>query len=263
MMRSLTLFALFCISFVYSAAQAQTLKKHTDKRTGIEICFSCDSNTFPAYWTGSEIAAACSSLDAEERKRSLSLITHAMNKYPAAILKGNIRKVYVLKSIAFYGLEYGGTNSSDAVYVTNNGVALGYSDTYIEKAFHHEFSSILLRNFRIQFDTSAWQLYNGSPYGQGGVSALKTASSDTEPDSVYWQQGFFYQYAQSDIENDFNSFAENLFLPHPSFWEVTRKYPALQNKLHLIIAFYNRLNPVFTRDYFYTIEKEADVISPN
>ncbi|MBL0912589.1 MAG: hypothetical protein IBJ09_09470 [Bacteroidia bacterium] len=252
------LFILFFILPFYLPAQTdnagKAFKKVLDKRSGIPIYFECGAETFPAYWHTPEISAECSSLDREERDRSAELVKKAMAKYPVAVLQQNIKKVYVLKTIRFYGQPFGGTNSLDAVYLTNNGVSLGYTDSYIEQVFHHEFSSVLLRNFPAELDTGAWVHNNTAPYGKGGVYALQSVSAGTVFDSLYWKHGFLYQYAQSDMENDFNSFAENIFAPNPGFWDAISHYPALQNKLNLIIAFYNRLNPAFTRDYFYTIK---------
>jgi len=253
-----TIFILFFLLPFSLSAQTgkpgKALKRTVDRRSGIPIYFECSSQTFPMYWSTPEISAECSSLDRGELKRSAELVKRAMAKYPVSVLKQNIRKIYVLRSMSFYGQAFGGTNSLDAVYLTNNGVSMGYTDTYIEQVFHHEFSSVLLRNFPADLDTGAWKHNNTAPYGKGGVYALQSVSAGTSFDSLYWQHGFLYQYAQSDMENDFNSFAENIFAPNSMFWDAVSRYPALRNKLDLVIAFYNRLDPSFTRDYFYTIK---------
>ncbi len=64
----------------------------------------------------------------------------------------------------FYDVPYGGTNSTDAVYLVNRGAPLGYTDKYLEQTFHHEFSSILFRNFPALLDTGLWKGANQINY---------------------------------------------------------------------------------------------------
>jgi hypothetical protein len=73
-------------------------------------------------------------------------MTKALKKYPTSALQKELKAVYFLKSMKFYNIGYGGTNSNDALYLTNNGEMLGYTELYLEQTFHHEFSSILYRN---------------------------------------------------------------------------------------------------------------------
>ena len=139
MKRLLLLF--ICFISIYANSQV------TDERTGIQIFFKIDKEAFPKSWETEEISAKGTSLDKIEIDRSLKVIIKALSKYPIELVKENIAKIYILKSIEFYGQEFGATNSNDVIYIANNGELLGYSDFYIEKSFHHEFSSILLRNY--------------------------------------------------------------------------------------------------------------------
>ena len=156
----------------------------------------------------------------------------------------------MLKVIQFYGQKYGGTNSSDRVYISNIGIAYGYNDRYLEKSFHHEFSSVLLRKYPRYFNKKAWKNLSKLPYDLGGVNALKQGKDSQTIDSSFNINGFLYQYATSVIENDFDSFAENLFSPAAGFWEAVEKYPLLKKKADIIIGFYNHLNKIFTKQYF-------------
>jgi hypothetical protein len=221
-----------------------------DERTGITIEFEVDDNTFPESWKTAEINASGVSLDPSEMKRSASIIIMAMKKYPIGVLKNNLKKIYILSSMKFYNVNYGGTNSSDVVYVSNSGVADGYTDYYIEKTFHQEFSSILLRNYPSYFDKDRWQGNNRVHYRNGGVLSIESNTDGQNFDSLLNKNGLLYEYATSDLENDFNSFAENLFVPVPEFWVAVEKYPDLYNKAEIIIGFYNRIDEKFTKKYF-------------
>ncbi|HYG49894.1 MAG TPA: hypothetical protein VD905_03280 [Flavobacteriales bacterium] len=222
--------------------------------SGIPVRFIVTDETFPESWKSESINAQGVSLDSSEIERSLELVKKAFSKYPESILQANLRAIYVLKSIAFYGQAFGGTNSSDVLYIANNGRQSAYSDNYIEQTIHHEFSSILLRNFPDYFQKEKWLSYNKIEYGDGGVEALKTAKSSQVLDTALHVHGFLHQYASSDMENDFNSFAENIFLPELEFYDVVSTYPAIAGKFEIIISFYNALDELFTKKYFKKIE---------
>lgn len=243
-MKILLLLVIFILP--HSVIKAQII----DKRTGIKVYFEVGDDTFPESWKTKEINAKAVDLVSDEKLRSIKVLRVALAKYPKDVLSKNIKKIYVLKSIEFFGLIYGGTCSNDAVYIANNGVSMGYTDHYLEQTFHHEFSSILLRNYSQYFQKKLWLSVNKMEYGDGGIEALRSSKDDIDYDSRYNSKGFLYQYASSDQENDFNSFAENIFAPDEEFYKIVNKYEGLKMKLKLIIQFYHRLNPVFTKEYF-------------
>jgi hypothetical protein len=245
---------IFNILFSCNNNNASTLENSKNKKSGYEftIEFVVDNNTFPDSWKTSEINAKGSSLDSSEYERSMKIIQKALQKYPVEVLNENIKKIYILKSMEFYGLLFGGTNSNDIVYIVNSGIDNGYSDKFVEQTFHHEFSSILLRNNRHLFPEKDWSKFNKLPYGEGGVYALKNNIDNINLDTNIMKQGFLCQYAMSDIENDFNTFAENLFCPNENFRLYTRQYPEINNKLNIFIKFYSQINDTFTKDFFET-----------
>ena len=69
-------------------------------------------------------------------------------------------EIYVLHRITYRGISASGTNSSRNVYVANRGCCEGYTDTWIERTFRAEFSSILLRNYPQYLDREAWMQAN-------------------------------------------------------------------------------------------------------
>lgn len=223
---------------------------------GVLIEFDVNDDTFPISWKTDEIAAKGIALDRSEKERSIAIIRKALAKYPGAVLEQNLKKIVVLKSVAFYGLEFGGTNSSDVVYVTNDGIANGYTDYYVEQVVHHEFSSILLRNYPKFFNDASWRKINAKPYGTGGVDALRNGVSSEAYDEKLMESGFLDEYSTSDLEEDFNTFAQNIFLTGEEFWLYCEKYPGIGKKLRLIISFYGKVDAAFTEEYFRKVSKE-------
>src|SRR5688500_18070620 len=128
----------------------------TDTRTGITISFNTDEEMYPESWRGGSVKGAAVALTETEYTRSKNIVTKALEKYPKEVLTKHVKKIYVLDDIYFYGVRYGGTNSIDRVYITNRGLDKGYSDQFIERLFHAEFSSILLRNLSYYMNKTTW-----------------------------------------------------------------------------------------------------------
>lgn len=142
------------------------------------------------------------------------------------------------------------------MYLTNKGLSRGYDNAYIERVFHAEFSSILLRKYKTLFDEDAWLACNDPDveYGDGGVAALKTNKNSEYFSDTLNSLGFINQYATSDMENDFNSFAKNMFLPRQSFLDLLKEYPRLKKKSKLLIDFYSQINSYFTAEFFNNMD---------
>ena len=222
------------------------------------IVFTADEDIFPSYWYEPDINAKAESLAEEEIERSKKIVLSALDKYPAKVLKENLEKLYVLKSMNFFGVDFGATYVEDRVYMANSGIDMGYSDIIIEKEFHHEFSSILFINYYYLFKESDWRQINPADFvyfdeETGGAGAIKEEKASEEFDPKMHEVGFLYEYAQSTLENDFNSFAENIFVNDGSFFELVEGYEKLSLKLDLIVDFYSSINPEFTLEYFKKI----------
>lgn len=225
-----------------------------DKRTGIPIKWAPEPYMFPDSWNEHPIRASAKPLDKSRVKQHLKIVKVAMNKYPKDLLRKHLRKVYLLDSIHFYGLRYGGTNSTDTLYLTNNGIKKGYTDKYLEGAFHHEFSSILLRKNEKLFNNRYWHLSNlpNFHYGEGGTVALKNGKTGLKLEEKYFNMGLLCEYSMASIEEDFNVYAQELFTDNNIF-TIANKYPRVRNKLNIMINFYNKLDPRYTENAFYQI----------
>lgn len=226
---------------------------------GVLVSFRYSLSIFPSSWQTAPVSAAGTAIDASEINRSKLIIARALNKYPAALLQGNLKTVYFLKSMEFFAVGYGGTNSTNTLYLTNDGQDNGYTDTYIEQSFHHEFSSILFRNYPSKIDTIAWKKANiaGFDYNdpEAGVGAIRNNESSQSLDSALSAKGFLTQYAYSGLENDVNTIAQSLFCPEKEFWYFVDRFPRIKQKTKLLIAFYNQLNPQFTENWFRKLAK--------
>jgi hypothetical protein len=226
----------------------------------VHIGFTYSSAIFPESWQTSPVSAYGDQVSAAEVQRSKTIMVKALSKYPEVIFQYNLKAVYFLKEMKFYDVPYGGTNSSDAVYLTNQGIKLGYTDKYLEQTFHHEFSSILFRNYPSFLDTNAWKGANTSNFiyndPENGVGAIRNNQSSQELDSVLCYKGVLTQYGGSSIENDVNTFAQNLFCPEKNFWAFVDRFPRIRKKATLLIGFYNRISPTYSEQYFRKLDNQ-------
>ncbi len=230
------------LAMVPLAASIEESKPDIPIRTAVE------DDMFPESWRGGDAKASAESLPAFEKARSIRLVEMAFTKYPKEVLQPNLKRVYILRTMSFFGMTYGGTNSLDTVYLSNRGVDYGYTDLYIEESFHHEFSSILLRNNRRSLDIRAWTNCNDPEvkYQGNGTDALQSGMADTRYRDEWHDLGFLAQYATASVEEDFNMMAEGMFGGDPRFWRAVDKFPRIRKKFDLILKFYQNLSPEFT-----------------
>ncbi len=248
MMLKLISFVLLCVS-IYSPLAGQEFPY---PGTDVSIIFVWQQDMFPPNWEKAPVCAEALDLSKPEFKRSRAIAYRAMGKYPKSLFDRNLSRVYFVSLLAFYNMTYGGSNAADRIYLTNDGQRHNYSDEYIERLFHAEFSSVLLRNHRQHFDIVAWKaLAPGDfSYGKGGREALATGSASELWQTKNYEKGFLSEYGQSSIENDFNSFAKQMFCPSANWQELLHTYPTIKAKYLRMLNFYQQLDPLFTEAYF-------------
>lgn len=217
----------------------------------LKLSFAADESIFPISWQNGEIKATAEAIDPEERDPALKTIQVALAKYPTNVIERNLKTVYVNRTLAFYGLKYGGTNSSDAIYLTlmPGRRAANFSHFFLNRTFHHEFSSILLRNYWSQFPDSEWSqtLPDGFAYRGNGTQSVREGTASTRYSEKYNSDGFLAEYSTSSLEEDFNMIAEGLLSGDPRFWTIYDKYPQVAKKADLVIKFYHSIDPSFSK----------------
>jgi hypothetical protein len=253
------LLLLFCACL--PMAERQEVRKNP--AASVTVVTSIDGNIFPESWLSHEIDAKAEPLHEVEIQRSKLILSSAMDKYPRSVLTSNLKTIYVMHRLQYSGISAGGTNSRDNVYLANRGERDGFTDNYLEGSFHHEFSSILLRNFPKYLEKKAWGKVNGDKfrYGKSGVAAVQGNRAGDKFDPSLNSEGFLCEYAKSTLENDFNVIAEQLFLGNPKFWSVVDKYPGIKKKTDLAIDFYRKIDCAFGEEYFRSLAKDSSPLN--
>jgi len=219
----------------------------------VRVATSSSDDIFPESWRGGRIRASGKILGEEHRERASTILHQALAKYPEPLLAAHLDSVYVLSELTYSGVSAGGTNSLTSVYLKIGDDRDRFTDEAIERVFHAELSSILLRNRADLFHEQAWRQCNppGFNYStQGGVGAIKQGRASIRGDEEMYAQGFLSLYGQSSMENDFNGFAAALLCGEQELWKIAERHAPIQGKLELTVAFYHALDPSFTEERF-------------
>ena len=180
------------------------------------------------------------------------LLQKAFKKYPDNVIKENLDAIYFAKEINEGGFKYGGSYDlfRKIVYLANDGVQ---DNDYSMDAFHHEFSSLLLKQH--SFLLNPWieqnprnfsYLYEKYGNFKNLQRYMKMEIDGTEED---YKKGFMSTYAQTNFENDFNEYARLVFNHPRKFKKIMNQYPRVRGKFLVFLEFYHKIDPIFTEEY--------------
>jgi hypothetical protein len=234
-------------------AEIDTLFGEITKRYGVKIVCKIDDNYAPILKGGKQPPfERVKRIDDAILQRFPSILDKAFRKYPAWIIRKNLSAVYLAKEIWDSGIYFEGTydQSRRIVYLINDGKG---DDGPIIHAFHHEFSSILLKSNI--FFLSQWyeNIPEGFKYRMEFYDTLKELVAGTsligKPDD--YEKGFLNTYGQTSFENDFNEYSGYIFARPDDFKQIMDRYPRVRAKFLAWLDFYHEIDPIFTEDYFF------------
>jgi len=199
---------------------------------------------FHAQWSAFGVKPIAVPIASNEKERVISILIEELNKYPQELLKKDLKEIMLGTSLTIYNIEYGATNIDNRIYITSRGKLSGYSDKYLRKTLHHELSSILIRNNIFPFD--AWKdLLPKTSKSEGNlireVKAIKKGWVENNYTSSDLDDGFVSRYGRSSIENDINTYAENLMTGKVWLVKQAKKHSVIKKKLLIIDEFYRGL----------------------
>lgn len=227
---------------------------------GIRIVTEINDDFYPDYWKKDKaIQAEASPSDAKEIERVIPIIHQFVKDYPPKVLK-NLRSICLCKVLKFYGKPFGGTNSADAVYLCVQSESLGYTNSFLLASLHHEFSSILMRNYEERFPKTAWTAINAKDfkYTEDAVGALGQDNLLT-PSKKTRDEGFICKYSKCSMEEDFNTIADYLFSERRLLLAWGKAHPKLKAKIQLAMKFYQSIDAAIQ---FGELEELNKQVSP-
>lgn len=208
------------------------------------ICYDGKAIIFPASWLGKPTRAKATAADTHQYSSDSLALQNALNMYPAWLLQKSLDHIYLVGTLQFNRQFFTGTNSTNDVYIASA------NNHDIAKTFHHELSSILLRQHGHEQLEMQWRQLSPALRGGSSAAAVKQGLYATEFDSVLCAQGYLSPYSLSNWENDFNMYAENIFAGGKAFWQWVGRYPLVKQKAQLVIKFYNSIWGGYTETFF-------------
>ncbi len=216
--------------------------RNIENEYDIRIHHSYDANTFfPSRWLKAPISARGKQLPAKEVARVLPIIEEFLSAYPKPVLKGNLKSIYLLGELSFYGKSFGASNGKSSLYIKSRGADQGFTELFLASRVHSEFSSILMRNH--SFPKQEWRKINRANfrYVGDGARVLDQPNLYSRTNELL-RDGFIVKYAQSSIENDFNMISDWLFTRRNRLKRLAGKFPRIDAKTRLAIKFYRSID---------------------
>lgn len=86
-----------------------------------------------------------------------------------------------------------------------------------------------------------------------GHSAIKRNMYNEVFDTSLIELGFLNEYSLANYQEDFCEFSEYLFDGDERLWFAAEKYQNINNKILILIDFYNHIDTIYTYEYFRNI----------
>ncbi|HHJ15676.1 MAG TPA: hypothetical protein ENJ80_03165 [Gammaproteobacteria bacterium] len=222
-----------------------------ERKYGIAVEYETGDAAIPELWRNPPANGTAEPMTKANLCRYLPVLAHELDKYPADVIRQNLATVYLLNSLGFFGVQYGGTSLDHSIYLTGGNTVEGYDDSYFATLFHHEMSSIFFRNY--DFPTEEWNSVNPGRhvYAKSDRQILQaiTDGEDDGGDESLYSEGFLSKYGYSTLENDFNLYAEMAFTHPRQLRQLAEKYPRIRKKSELLRKFYTGISRDFHLDY--------------
>lgn len=223
-------------------------------RTGAgEATFSARAVSFCGHVHKRVVTWSLAPLDDAGRQRGRPILERALAKYPLEFLAPRLDSVCLVPPQSLkqrrdekWDPPAAGTYGERSVYLSLQPAARRQGGArFTEAVFHHELSSLLVGRHPEDFDAPAWRAANPP-----GFEYTRPAHASPLASPRFLADGFVCSYGQSDLENDINTYAMWLFTRADWLFAQAEIHPRVRRKLEILLAFYERQHPAFTRDFF-------------
>lgn len=194
--------------------------------------------------------------DAYSAYAALIGVRDAISKYPSTMIEKNLTAIFIAGIIKTRGVQIGGSYFYSWVYLSAIETSKHTDSKLYAKIFHHEFSSLLLKNGN--FSRAQWHATNESSfrYLSNQTDIIKEAAAENRRDPkeapAWHKAGFVDDYGMSSMVNDFNTYAA-LAMNHPQrLKELAQGYPKINAKKKILVEFYTSLAPELG-EYFKSV----------
>jgi len=217
------------------------------RQYGITIHYEDGTNAIPEEWRKPPDNGIAKPITKRNMCRVPPILLRELKKYPKSVIQNSLTDIYLLDSLYFYGVGYGGTAYDHSIYMTVQSIGAGYNDLYLSQLFHHELSSVFF--WAYPFPSEAWADVNSKGFAyidavDDALSANKNGLS-SDKSKLYFPEGFLSSYGYSTLENDFNLYAEMAFTDPEALKALADSYPKIHQKSALLKGFYKGISNDF------------------
>jgi hypothetical protein len=230
---------------------------------GVRVHVNFDpASYFPARWRSAPVSANGVQIEPAAAIQVKNIIPRFLAMYPRGLIAGNLRNIYLLKSMSFYGSIYWGTYRRDAIYVANSGEDHVDTDLNLLALMHSEFSSILYRNYG--FPAEEWSRINESSWRYLGLDKdLLGQPNLFQVTDDLLSKGFTSVYSQASLEEDVNMYVFSVIVSEDSLVLAARTHKRVKQKLELLTRFYDRIDrQIHTSERFEFLIRLKSVLDP-
>ncbi len=216
-------------------------------RFGVQINYHPVDSLLPSVWRQAPYSGRVEPVIKRDLMRLLKVLNSGFDLYPRTVLDSSLDEIRVVRSLELFGAQYAGTTLGNNIFMTADSIAEGYDERQFALIFHHEFSSILMRNYG--FDTAAWIAVNDDPlpYAQSPDQMLAAIQNDAEivGSPELYRRGLLASYGLASPEDDANLYAELIFTDPAKMHELTSEYPTIRRKYQFLRDFYLKIDAGF------------------
>lgn len=213
-----------------------------EKAYGIRVEFGAPSTFYtapygPEYATGPGYQPQAA--DPELAGVALEGIENALAVYPAGFVDKLIDAIFVCGMLRLHGTPAGGTVGPAWIILSApsdmNRASIVLTS---ELGVHHELSSIVYRHNPITvMRWTAFAPADVSFAAQAGEALVRGNATDPDPST-----GFLTAYGASTPENDFNTYAEKLFVDLDTLKAKANQHDLIKRKLKFVLDTYEHID---------------------
>ncbi len=183
--------------------------------------------------------------------RIRKVVAAELSRYPPGTLDSLLDAVLIGGELTVGGLRANGAYVFGTVFLTVDETDFGWATSErVVATLHHEISSILLRAHRAKFDEASFRnalpakfTYEDDRIGLEDHQPLRAWEFDVS--LGYLEVGFLKPWAMRNLEQDFNSYAEELFVRPPRLLRLFAAESLVAKKARIVRDFYCSIDPRF------------------
>ena len=158
--------------------------------------------------------------------------------YDTPFLRKHIEEIILVENLRKNEIDIGGLSDGRKIFVCLDNYSGDLTEVYL-RILHHEFSSDVFKANEYELILN-WKSFSREKYNftsEFNRRCLNNFYFAYDYNESINSDGFIYNYGKTNEENDFNTYAETLFI-RTDFMKSLKSYPKINKKLQLFKQFY-------------------------